>query len=78
MILAKIKGYLIAAGVFVMALLGAYFKGRSAYKSKVKLAQKDIELKAHKASAKAGKAATKKTEENNEKTDNGDFSGFNR
>jgi hypothetical protein len=78
MFLAKIKGYLIAAGVAALALIGAYFKGRSAYKTKVKLAQKEIELKAQKTAHEAEKQATKTTEANNEKADNGDFNGLNR
>ena len=76
--LTKIKGYLIAGGIAFLAIIGAYFKGRSAYKTKVKLAQKEVELMAHKASAKAEKQASKVTEENNEKADNSDFSGLNR
>ena len=78
MIFAKIKGYLIAAGAMALALILAFFKGASAQKNKTRVAQKEIELEAHKASIKAEKAANKQTEVNNEKADNGDFSGFNR
>lgn len=78
MIFAKIKGYLIAAGLAAIALITSYFKGSQAQKNKIRVKQKDIELKAHKASRKAEKEASKTTEENNEKADNGDFSGFNR
>ena len=76
--LAKIKGYLIAGGIAVFFFVIAYLKGSSDQKTKTKVKQKEIELKAHKASMKAEKAANKQTEVDNEKTNDGDFSGFNR
>lgn len=76
--LLKIKGYLIAFGIAALTLIGVYLKGSSDQKAKTKARQKEIELEAHKASVKAEKAASKQTEVNNEKADNGDFSGFNR
>ena len=76
--LAKIKDYLIAFGIAALTLIGVYLKGSNDQKNKIKARQKEIELEAHKASMKAEKEATKQTEENNEKADNGDFSGFNR
>jgi len=76
--LSKIKGYLIAAGLAIMAFVGIYLKGSSDQKNKIKVKQKDIELDAYKASVEAVNKGNKTTGENNEKADNGDFSGFNR
>jgi len=76
--LSKIKGYLIAAGLAIMAFVGVYLKGSSDQKNKAKVKQKDIELDAYKASVEAVRKGDKTTGENNEKADNGDFSGFNR
>lgn len=78
MIFAKIKDYLIAGGVTLLAIIGVYLKGSSDQRARTKARSKEIELEAHKASVKAEKKATKQTEDNNEKADNGDFSGFNR
>ena len=47
MIFAKIKGYLIAAGLAIMAFVGIYLKGSSDQKNKTKVKQKDIELDAY-------------------------------
>ena len=76
--LSKIQGYLAAAGAFIVAITIAVFKGISIQKQKTKLAQKDIELKAHIAVSKADKKGRKKTDENNTKSNNGDWSDFNR
>lgn len=76
--LAKLKGYLIAAGLAAIALITAYFKGSQAQKNKIRVRQQEIENEALKASHEAEKQATKQTEENDEKANNGDFSGFNR
>ena len=78
MIFAKIKGYLIAAGAALIAIIGVYLKGSSDQRARTKARSKEMELEAHKVRVKAEKKATKKTGENNEKADNGDFSGFNR
>ena len=61
-----------------MAFVGIYLKGSSDQKNKTKVKQKDIELDAYKASVEAVRKGNKTTGENNEKADNGDFSGFNR
>jgi len=78
MIFAKLKGYLVAGFVALFAIIGVYLKGASDQNNRTKVRQKEVELKAYKASKKAEKKASKTTEENNEKADNGDFSGFNR
>jgi len=78
MFIAKIKGYLIAAAGFMLALGLAVLKGMSIQKNKTKLAQKDIEIGAIKEVHKAKEEGRTKTDENNKDVDSGDWGGFNR
>jgi len=73
-----IKTYLIAAAAFALAVGLAVLKGMSIQKNKTKLAQKDIELEATKATYKAEKEGRVKTNENNDDIDSGNWDGFNR
>ena len=76
--LITIKKYLVIGGAFVIAIFLAILKGMSLQKTKTKVAQKEIELEAHKAVAKAKEEGRKVTDENNDKADDGDWSGINR
>jgi len=70
--------WLIGAGAFLLAIGLAILKGMSIQKNKTKLAQKDVELKTLKAVHKAKDKAKEVTDENNKKSDDGDWSGLNR
>jgi len=77
-VLSSVYKYLAIAGAFVLAIGVAILKGMSIQKTKTKVEQKDIELKAFKAATKAKEEGRKTTDENNDKADDGDWSGFNR
>lgn len=62
----KFKGYIIAAGTFLLAMLGVYLKGRSDANQKTKEKAKEVQIKAHE----ANEAGEKKIKEvQNEKID---------
>lgn len=76
--MSKLYGYLAAAGAFVLAVGLAILKGMSIQRQKTEVAQKDIELKAHKAVALAKEKGKEVTNDNTKKADSGDWSGINR
>lgn len=76
--LSKLQGYLLAGLAAIGAFVLAFLKGMSVQKTKTKVAQKDIELKSHKAAAKTREEQRNLNEQADENADNGDWSGFNR
>lgn len=76
--LSKLYGYLAAAGAVILAVGLAILKGMSIQKNKTAVAEKEIELEAHQAVAEAKEKGGKVTDENNDKVDDGDWSGINR